>query len=175
MDLYRKRYSGVTALWAYMDKAIAQINDPEIKPFGFLPLQIGQGGVILPSGLVIKYPELQQIVSGEKDRWGKPRLEWVYDVYDKRKLQQRKLYGGKFLENISQALAGEICKEAACRFLPWLTGLVHDEIHLLVPSPLAPVFVKRLELAMSKAPKWFSSMKLAAEVGAGPNWLESKG
>ena len=62
---------------------------------------------------------------------GADKDERCIDAYNKRNLEKRKLYGGKLLENISQALAGELCKEAMLKMGDAVTGLVHDEIHVL--------------------------------------------
>jgi DNA polymerase I-like protein with 3'-5' exonuclease and polymerase domains len=62
----------------------------------------------------------------------------------------------------------------AARFLPDLTGLVHDEIHLLVPEQDAESAAVHLEEAMTQSPSWLPTMKLKAEVGVGKNWLAAK-
>jgi DNA polymerase III epsilon subunit-like protein len=168
VGIYRKRYPGVSQLWSFLDNKIALMLTEGEKPLGSLPVVMEKESIVLPSGLKLRYPNLRQ------ERGEKNRMEWVYDIYDKRKFVTRKLYGGKLLENISQALAGEICKEAAMRFLPYVTGLVHDEIHMVVRRHLGPIMTKKLEIAMSQAPRWLPQIKLNAEVGYGSDWLSAK-
>jgi len=122
-----------------------------------------QGEIKLPSGLKIRYPNLR-----------KEGREWVYDTYRKGRLEQNKLYGGKVLENISQALAGEICKEAIQRMLPNVTGAVHDEIHVLCKKGLGLVTMMKLQKAMTTPPSWFPEIKLKAEIGMGESWGDVK-
>src|ERR1700686_4785817 len=81
--------------------------------------------LVLPSGLSIKYPNLRQL--GD---------DWVYDVYHRvYESETTNLYGGKIIENICQALAGELCKEAIERAEAAglrCVGQVHDEVIAVV-------------------------------------------
>jgi len=167
VDLYRSRYTRVPQLWYVLNSSIPLLKEEQKHLILGLPVSFEKEAIVLPSGLKMGYPNLRQ-QEGEKG------LEWVYDIWDKGQLQKRKLYGGKVLENISQGLAGELCKEAAQPFLGNLTGLVHDEIHLLVLSYMAKIVKRRLERAMTQTPRWMPKIKLKAELGIGPNWLEAK-
>jgi DNA polymerase len=103
--------------------------------------------------------------------------EWVYDIYDKGHLEQRKLYGGKLLENISQALAGELCKEAIERAEGAgvdCVGQVHDEVLAISPVSRAKTDLASLISAMESPAPWWPALKLGCEAGAGPNWLAAK-
>jgi len=128
-------------------------------------IKIKKNVLVLPSGLEIKYPNLRQI--GD---------EWVYDTYKKvYEAETTKLYGGKMIENICQALAGELCKEAIERAL--IAGLhpvgaVHDEILCIDADP--DCATGKLKQCMEYSPPWMPSLRLKAEVGAGPNWNEAK-
>lgn len=167
VDLYRERYTRVPQLWYILNSSIPLLLDEKKHIVIGLPVEIEKEAIVLPSGLKMQYPNLrQQLVDGH--------TEWVYDIWDKGQLVKRKLYGGKILENISQGLAGELCRDASLQFGDRVTGLVHDEIHLLVPTLLARVMKRRLELAMTKTPRWMPRIKLKAEVGYGSNWLDAK-
>jgi DNA polymerase len=124
----------------------------------------GKEHILLPSGLKIKFMNLR-----------KDGREWIFDVYSKKNLEQRKIYGGKMLENICQALAGEICKEAAIQFDESLTGLVHDEIHIIAKRGLELVTKQKLQKAMITPPSWMPQIKLDCEIGIGKNWGDCKG
>lgn len=167
VDLYRKRYTRVTQLWYILNSAIPFLMDDKKHIVLGLPVTFEREAVVLPSGLKMQYPNLRQ-VPGEKG------LEWVYDIWEKGQLQRRRLYGGKLLENICQGLAGELCREAAEPFGDKVTGVVHDEIHLVERTPLAAIAKRRLERAMTRVPKWLPNIKLKAEVGVGGNWLDAK-
>lgn len=163
VSLYREMYSKVPALWEYLDSIIPSIASGQgiLWP---LPGKIGKGFIELPSGLKMRYPNLRQ----EKGERG--RMEWVYDTWKKGKLEKSKLYGGKLLENISQALAGELCKEAMLKFGNRVTGLVHDEIHVITKKGTELITKMALQRAMTVSPKWFPELRLKAEVKVGFNW-----
>lgn len=167
VNLYREMYNKVPALWDFLNDMIPNIatGKSAIWP---LPGKIGYQYVELPSGLKMRYPNLRP----EKGQRG--NIEWVYDVWKKGHLEKAKLYGGKLLENISQALAGELCKEAMLKFGSNITGLVHDEIHVICKKGLGLQTKMALQRAMTVSPKWFPELKLKCEVGVGPNWAKAK-
>lgn len=169
VDLYRSRYTRVPQLWYVLNSYIPLLAKEDRGLFIGLPIRFEKEALILPSGLRMRYPNLRQ-------REGERGPEWVYDAWGKTKSHPEicKLYGGKVLENISQGLAGELCKEVAVRFGDKVTGLVHDEIHLVERAPLAAVTKRRLEHAMSAAPAWMPGLSLKAEVGVGKDWLGAK-
>lgn len=166
VSLYRHRYWQIPALWNRLNDVIPFIAGEKNGTVGLsnIPVTFSQGEIILPSGLALKYPNLRR----EGD-------EWIFDTNElKTSKTVQKLYGGKLLENITQALAGEICKEAMLPFLEDCTGMVHDEIHLLVPDAAAHDAAIALNLAMSQAPSWMPKLHLAAETHIGKNWGDAK-
>lgn len=167
VNLYREMYNKVPALWEYLDSVIPAIASGKSIMWP-LPGKLGHGFIELPSGLKMRYPNLRP------EKGDRGHMEWVYDVWKKGNLEKAKLYGGKLLENISQALAGELCKEAMLKFGNRVTGLVHDEIHVLAKKGTELVTKMALQRAMTVAPKWFPELRLKAEVGVGPNWAEAK-
>lgn len=176
IELYRTRYAGVSALWAILHDKIQSMTTKDSSTVLGLPVTFEHECIMLPSGLKIRYPNLRQERTTSKDEeTGRAytRIEWVYDVYDKGHLAKRKLYGGKVLENISQALAGELCKESMMQ-MDNVTGLVHDEIHVIAKKGLGLIVAQKLKRVMSVPPSWFPNIKLDAEVGVGENWGETK-
>jgi DNA polymerase bacteriophage-type len=166
VDLYRTTYFNVPKLWEQAHVLLPLIALGQISCIWFAPfLKVKKNAIILPSGLEIKYPNLRQI--GD---------EWVYDVYRKVYVAEpTKLYGGKIIENICQALAGELCKEAIERATDYevdCVGQVHDEILAISNTPIRAV--ARLKAALEQPPKWMPTLKLKAEVGYGRNWNEAK-
>lgn len=170
VNMYREMYYGIPALWRFLESIIPYIasGEPVVWPF---PGKIGYQYIELPSGLRMRYPNLRQ----ENVKWGKQTsLQWIYDIWDKGHLEKRTLYGGKFLENMCQGLTGVLCVEAMMKFGNMLSGLVHDEIHLITKKGLGLVTKMALQRAMTVSPSWFPELKLKAEVGVGPNWMEAK-
>lgn len=169
IDLYRTRYSWVPALWDRLNSLIPHIAAGTFTPSLWgMPGRYGKCFVQLPSGLKLRYPNLRQ------ERGDKNRLEWVYDTYKKGRLERSKLYGGKLLENLCQSYAGELCKEAMLEMGDGVTGLVHDEVHVLTKKGLELVTAQKLKRVMSVSPAWFPAIVLDAEVGVGENWGSAK-
>jgi hypothetical protein len=166
VDLYRTTYFNVPRLWEKAHALLPLISTGKIGCVWFAPfIKVRKDKLVLPSGLEIRYPNLRQ----EGD-------EWVYDVYHKVYVAEpTKLYGGKIIENICQALAGELCKEAIGRAEASglvVVGQVHDEILALSRTPESAVRV--LQMAMERSPGWMPTLRLKAEVGHGRNWNEAK-
>jgi DNA polymerase III epsilon subunit-like protein len=167
VDLYRTRYRRVPALWNCLDNSINLLTGKEEGQFAGLPVRYRHREIVLPSGLTIKFPNLRLDIETD---------EWIFDAWGKNKTKPdtTNLYGGKLLENISQGLAGELCKEVTTAFGDTATGVVHDEIHLVCKSALSWTYAERLKKQMTTAPKWLPKLKLKAEVGIGSNWLDAK-
>lgn len=172
IELYRTRYAKVPALWErlHTDIPLMTLGDGTGGSLTDLPVFMEHNAITLPSGLSIRYPNLRKMrLNGPNGR-----AEWVYDVWNKRNLEQRKLYGGKILENICQGLAGELCKEAMLKMGDSVTGLVHDEIHVVCKKGLSFVTAQKLKRAMTVAPSWMTQIKLDAEIGWGETWGSAK-
>lgn len=176
VKLYRTTYFNVPKLWEQAHALLPLISSGKISCLWFAPfLKVEKCAIILPSGLKIRYPDLRY---GEFfDKRVKKMVEgWHYTVFFKTyESEEVGLYGGKIIENICQALAGELCKEALDRAEEMSirsVGQVHDEI--LAVSMDGPTGASRLKFAMEQAPKWMPTLKLKAEVGYGPNWNAAK-
>lgn len=170
VQLYRGTYANITQLWQNAGALIPQMIEGYGNTVPFAPfLKLAHNAIVLPSGLKIQYPNLRRQKETE---------EWVYDVY-KRKYDSdcAKLYGGKIIENICQALAGEICKiaidRAEARGLT-VVGQVHDEVICVERSSRGDESCNTLRAAMEGPISWWPDLKLGAEVHSGPNWQEAK-
>lgn len=176
VSLYRTTYFNVPKLWEQAHALLPLIASGSIGCIWFAPfLKAKKYAIVLPSGLQIRYPNLQY---GEFfDKRAKKIVEgWHYTVFVKTyESEETSLYGGKIIENICQALAGELCKEAIERaetagLHP--VGQIHDEIICIDMDP--DFAVAKLKECMEKAPKWVPTLKLKAEVGYGQNWNSAK-
>lgn len=171
VDLYRRTYDRMESYWRTLNFLIPRLHD---KVDGVVPnatfLKTRNGEIILPSGLPLRYPNLRQVdIDG--------RMEWVYDIWRNGHKETTKLYGGKLLENICQALAGEVTKVAIERAEArgiFCAGQVHDEILAVFPAQSAEIDKANLRTAMEAPMPWWPVLKLNAEIGVGPNWLEAK-
>ncbi len=169
IQLYRTRYDRIPFYWQYLDRLFADMAAGKTgKLNGLNAVTYEKNALVLPSGLKITLTNLRQE--------GK---EWVYDAYRQRSTTQQRvnIYGGKLFENICQALAGEILKEAISRIEGLgigCYGSIHDEVLALVPEHETEQALWAVESSMTQSPSWWKNLKLAAEVGCGHSWLGAK-
>lgn len=176
VKLYRDTYFNVPKLWEACSQLIPLIAEGKVGCLYFAPfIKVQKGALVLPSGLSIQYPNLRSVtVQGRRG----PKQEWIYDKYTKKyESEPVEIYGGKMVENICQALAGELCKEAIGRAESAgleVVGQVHDEIIAVCKSNDAAEAAQTLTQAMQQSPAWFPDLKLKAEVKHAQNWHEAK-
>lgn len=176
VTLYRKTYHNVPKRWEQAQLLLPLIATGQIGCIWFAPfLKVKKCAIILPSGLPIQYPNLQFGLYFDKKK--REMVEgWHYTVFFKTyESEEVGLYGGKIIENICQALAGELCKEAIARaeeagLHP--VGQVHDEIICVDRDP--DFAVEELKKCMETSPKWMPQLRLKAEVAYGDNWNAAK-
>lgn len=181
VDVYRTTYDCIPMLWGNASELITQMASGSSVYVPFAPfIRTEKHALVLPSGLRIQYPNLHQIDVAyvAPNGQSKSRKEWVYDVYEKKySTTQSKIYGGKLVENICQALAGEICKVAIRRIeeagVPCY-GQIHDEIIAVVPEGQADVALQVMQDAMETPIPWWPSLRLASEGKICHSWAEAK-
>lgn len=178
VDLYRTTYFNVPKLWENANAILPLISAGKIGVIWFAPfLKATKNAIILPSGLPIRYPNLRFGWYFDR-KVNKNREGWHYDAFFKtNEPEPVGIYGGMVVENICQALAGELCKEAIERAEGMgleCVGQIHDEIMAVVPKGREKEGVKILTEAMERVPSWLPTIKLKAEVGYGDNWNNAK-
>lgn len=115
-------------------------------------------GIRLPSGRVIRYPDLRQ----ELDKFS-GKKEWVY-AHGRHKAR---IYAGKITENCVQALARDSIFDCAVDFYkstqlrPALR--VHDELVYVVPEKEADSLLTELQRIMRTPPKWWPELVVWSE------------
>jgi len=162
---YRRKYSAITAAW----RALNDVGIPVLArggTFTFGPCVFEQGAINLPNGLQLKYHDLRHEQGG-----------WVYTYAG----ETKKLYGGKLLENIVQALARIVTMDAGVRIQKrvreyglWLNLQAHDELVFLTPKPLVATVSEILVEEMRRRPSWAPDLPLDCEVGTGPSYGDAK-
>jgi DNA polymerase len=159
---YRNTYYKIPELWGAGKKSIEAMVKNQTADFGNGVVQVmGSEGILLPNGLYQRYPNLRKIQTDEG---------WQY-VYDNRK-GQTKLYGGKLVENVCQALARCIIVEQMLRiakkYRPVLT--VHDAIACIAPEQEADEAMAYVMECMSWTPDWAEGLPVACEAGYGKSY-----
>ena len=172
VNLYRQKYPMIVALWKQGQEAL----DAMIKGFEYdlgvgIKLKCKDNKIYLPNGMFVNYPNLRK--SGN---------EYLYDA----RYGANKIYGGKVIENVVQALARiivfdqmakidqEFRKKDTKQKRYKLVLTVHDECCTIVPAEDIEWATKFMEKCMSKPPSWCSDLPIACEVGYGDNYGECK-
>lgn len=155
IDAYRGTHPAVVQLWRTAGKMIAALAGTD-KPVQWGPMLVHTGRIELPNGTSLHYPDLH---------FDQATQEWRYA---KRKNLYTKLYGGKLVENVIQALARIITFSAAARIIKQsglkMVNREHDKLVFLVPNDqYATQTNEWLKQQMCVAPDWLPNIPLAAE------------
>lgn len=166
VSTYRRKYACISGTWPRLQKLGIPVLAGNPGTFSIGPCTFEHGAVNLPSGLQLKYHNLRH--DGQN---------WLYD-YGR---ETKKLYGGKLLENLVQALARIVTMDAAVRIQKrikpmglWLNLQAHDELVYVVPDELVDTLKVILTEEMTRRPAWAPDLPLACEVGTGPSYGEAK-
>lgn len=192
VQTYRKTNEPIVELWSMMEKVILTMAEAAPgEEFSFGPgdcLTVVRHGIILPNGLMLRYPGLREsgvekddalVVPNEDDeeQWlsDKPNFSYLGQYGKVRK----KIYGGLLTENIVQALARVILTDQSLH-IKAVTGedwklFTHDELGYVEPEPEAPAFLELLLQTMRTTPKWAPGLPLAVEGGFHSSYGLAKG
>jgi DNA polymerase len=126
----------------------------------------GKKGIRLPNGLYMKYPNLRQV----QNEQGK--LEYVYDTKKGKATIPNRIYGGKVVENVCQALAriiiGYQMLTIAKKYKVVMT--VHDAIAIVAPEAEKETAQEFVEMCMRLRPDWALELPLNCESGVGVSY-----
>ena len=164
IDTYRIASYKIAELWKRSGEGLRALlygTEMQIDALGLVRAVPGKG-LSLPNGLFIQYPGLRASRNDE----GKAEL-----VYTSKGLPVR-IYGGKCVENYTQAIARCIVAEQMLRiskrYKPVLT--VHDAVAVVAPEREAKEAQAFVEECMSWNPKWATGLPLACESGVGVSY-----
>ena len=167
IDTYRTTYPKITELWnsaASALKAILRGQHTTLGRDGALKIE-GKSGVLLPNKLYLRYPNLRIREENGKD-------ELVYDTKKGKAVIPNRIYGGKVIENVCQALAriviGEQMLMVAKKYRVVMT--VHDAIACIVPTNEVKTAVEYVEMCMRLRPSWALNLPLNCEAGYGESY-----
>lgn len=164
IDTYRSTSYKIAEFWKAAGTALESLMmgyTETIDAIGLVKVLPGQG-LTLPSGLHIQYPNLRKITNDE----GKTEM-----VYTSKGLPVR-IYGGKVVENICQAVARQVVAEQMLRVSKRskVVLTVHDAIAIIAKKEEAAEAQAYLEECMSWNPKWAVGLPLACESGMGASY-----
>jgi DNA polymerase len=168
IDTYRSTYPKISELWKSAGSALKAILQNQQTTLGrneILKIE-GKDGILLPNGLYLRYPNLRIVESEE----GKSEL--VYDTKRGKALIPTRIYGGKVIENVCQALAriviGEQMLMVAKKHRVVMT--VHDAIACIVPTEKVESAKEYVEMCMRTRPDWGMDLPLNCEAGYGASY-----
>lgn len=169
IGIYRETNDMISSLWKQAGVMLRYLVRGDAMPFGkdgVLGVDPRGPGVLLPNGLLIRYDELQE---GENEKGG---VEYSY----KTRMGRTRIYGGKVVENVTQALArliiGEQMLRISKRYKVVLT--VHDSIVCCVPDEEAETCKAYVEECMRWVPAWAEGLPVDCEAGIGKNYGETE-
>lgn len=169
IQVYRETYPDIPRLWSDANNALDIIMDNKSSELGYNDtLKIdGKRGILLPNGLYIKYPNLRRQTDEETRS-----TELVYDTRKGKATMVTRIYGGKVIENVCQALARIVIGEQLLRVAKdyKVVMTVHDAIGCIVPEDEVERGMQAVEKAMRIRPKWAPDLPLDCEGGFGDSY-----
>ena len=162
IDVYRKTYPMIPQLWKQAGRCLDAMIRGVVNSIGVQPQALSMdsdNGFVLPNGYFLSYRDLR-----------KTGTEYVY----KSRTGYTRIYGGKAVENLCQAVArcviGEQMIRMSQKYRVVLT--VHDAVACVVPEAEAQEAQQYIEECMRWTPEWAKGLPLNCESGIGKNYGE---
>tara|TARA_B110000503_G_scaffold143201_1_gene243197 strand:- start:316 stop:2151 length:1836 start_codon:yes stop_codon:yes gene_type:complete len=167
INIYREANWKISQVWREAQNMVRYLANGDTLQFGLegvLEVDGYEKAIRLPSGLLLRYDDLK----AEYDEEGK--LEYTY----KTRRGRTRIYGGKVIENVCQAIArciiGEQMLQIAKRHRVVLT--VHDSVVCCVPDAEVAEAQAYIEECMSWTPDWAAGLPINCESGTGKSYGE---
>ena len=159
ISVYRDRYAKVPLLWRESQEALkCMMRGMTMKLGRGGLLTVNEKGILLPNGLHIYYNGLAEVIENDK-------RQFVYTTRN----GPNKIYGGKVVENFTQAIArciiGDQMLKIAKRYKVVLT--VHDAIGIVAKQEEADEARAYVESCMRWVPTWAEGLPVNCESGMG--------
>lgn len=165
ISVYRQTYQKIPALWRQAQSCISAINTGNASEFGAVDavkFDPSEKGFLLPSGLWQRYEGLEKVTDPD----GKEQYQY------KTRKGMVKIYGGKVVENLCQAVARCVIAEQMIKignkYKVVLT--VHDAVACIAPKEQVDEALKYVEECMRWRPNWCKDLPLNCEAGYGENY-----
>lgn len=162
VSTYRRDNAPVTSLWNWGNVMLEMMMTDHKYNWRNI-IHFSHQRATLPNGLALHYPDLRYSADGI--------------VYTDRNGSANKLYGAKFVENVTQALATCVIKSAMTRIEAALRPLggrtvmqVHDEIVAICPLDTADETLACMMSVMTENLPWCPELPIAAEGGWAVNY-----
>ena len=166
IKIYRQTNSSITKLWRECQVALEGMRQGDAYAIGLsgvLQVVPNQNGIQLPNGLMMRYDNL-------KAEEGEKGLEYFY----KTRRGDVRIYGGKVVENVCQAIARCIMAEQMLmiskKYRVLLT--VHDSVVCSVPDKELDKAAAYVDSCMRHTPEWAKGLPVRGDVETGKNYGE---
>lgn len=164
IDVYRGKNGRIVALWRQAQNALVALLRGESAPLGrdgVLKLVPKERAIRLPNGLLLRYDGLDFT---ETDKG----VEFTYET----KTGKTRIYGGKVVENLCQALATIIIKEQMLNIDRRYNVVlqVHDAVAAVARYDEAEEARAYIEQCMRTPPQWAVGLPLNCESGVGRSY-----
>ena len=167
--VYRETYPKIPELWGEAGDALDAMCNNQTAPLGVDGVLTVRGaeGIYLPNGLRLQYPNLRW---HQDEATGKS--EMVYDTRRGKAIIPNRIYGGKCVENVCQALARIVIGEQMLMVAKKLRVVmtVHDAVGAIAPEAEAEKARDYVEACMRIRPKWASLLPLNCESKMGASY-----
>lgn len=120
---------------------------------------LGTGILPLPSGRMLPYPNAKQTADG---------------ISFTSKGQEQKIWGGHFLENMTQAMCADLAYDHWTKINESsggkVVGFVYDEFIVCAPESKAEKVREKVEAIMTTPPEWAEGLPLRVEIHTGTRY-----
>ena len=164
IQIYRDANFKISKVWRDANSMVQQLANHRAVQFGrkgIIEVDAANQALIVPNGLSIFYTDLR----GEQNAKG---VEYTY----KMRRGRTKIYGGKVIENVCQAIArcviGEQMLRISKKYKVVLT--VHDSIACCVPDAEVAEAQAYVEECMRWIPDWAEDLPVDCESGTGKSY-----
>jgi DNA polymerase len=164
ISIYRGANGKINQVWRDAQSMVKQLADGytlQIGLEGILEVIGAEKAIRIPSGLLLRYEDL-------KAEYTEDGLEYTY----KTRRGRTRIYGGKVVENVCQAIArciiGEQMLQIAKRYRVVLT--VHDSVVCCVPDAEVAEAQTYIDMCMRKTPSWAAGLPLDCESLTGQSY-----
>jgi DNA polymerase len=167
IDVYRKTYDQIPKLWRAAQNSLDAMIRGQMASVGregVLQFDPVMRGFVLPNGIPLRYDMLRTVT----DPQGRQQFEY------KTRMGWTKIYGGKVVENLCQALARCVIAEQMIkigkRYKTVLT--VHDAVACIALKEKANLAQAYVEDCMRWTPAWATGLPLNCESGVAESYGE---
>ena len=168
IKIYRDTNWKINHLWREAQNLLTELTKKNCRQTslgkeGVLDIVAAEKGIRLPSGLLLRYEDLS-FETNEED------VQFTYKVRNGR----NKIYGGKVVENVCQAIARCIIAEQMLKITKKyrVVMTVHDSVVCCVPETEVSDAQAYIEKCMRWTPDWAEGLPIDCESGVGRSYGE---